>query len=112
MLTKGRHSRDEKWTESIAVGSEPFVTTTKEKLELTAKGREVIGGNGSFELRESSVPYKAILWHEDAVVRFQNECCWEDIGCTSTGGGFPAVREVGSAIRCPARGCKENAVAA
>jgi putative transposase len=29
-LKEGSHSRDEKWTESIAVGSEAFVMSTKQ----------------------------------------------------------------------------------
>jgi hypothetical protein len=35
--------RTEKWTESVAVGSEEFVTAMKEKLGFKAKGREVVG---------------------------------------------------------------------
>jgi putative transposase len=31
-LKKVRHPRDREWTESIAVGSESFVTATKERL--------------------------------------------------------------------------------
>jgi hypothetical protein len=46
------------------VGSEPFVTATKEKLGVKAKGREVISGDGSYQLRESPAPYNAILGHE------------------------------------------------
>ncbi len=37
-LSKGEHFRDGKWTESVAVGSESFVTTTKEKLGVKGKG--------------------------------------------------------------------------
>ena len=72
-LKQGSHYRDERWTESIAVGSEAFVMATKEKLEFRAKGREVIGGDGSYELKESPAPYSGILGHENAVLRPQNE---------------------------------------
>jgi putative transposase len=37
-LSQGEHFRDGKWTESVAVGSESFVTTTKEKLGVKGKG--------------------------------------------------------------------------
>ena len=77
-LSKGIPSRDARWTESVAVGSEGFVTATKEKLGTKAKGREVIGGNGSYELRERQAAYKGILGHENDVLRFQNEYFWED----------------------------------
>ncbi len=71
-LKKGSHYRDERWTESIAVGSEAFVMATKEKLGFRAKGREVIGGDGSYELKESPAPYSGILGHENVVLRLQN----------------------------------------
>jgi len=58
------HFRDGKWTDSVAVGSEAFVTATKEKLRFKAKGREVIGGDGSYELGESPASYKGILGHK------------------------------------------------
>jgi putative transposase len=77
-LRNGDYFRDEKWTESIAVGSELFVTVTKEKLGVKGKGREVIGGDGSYELRESPVPYKAILGHGNGGLRLQNEYFWND----------------------------------
>jgi len=77
-LKEGIHFRDEKWTERVAVGSEAFVTATKEKLGLKAKGREVIGGDGSYELRESPAPYSGILGHENNVLRFENTCFWDD----------------------------------
>jgi putative transposase len=70
--------RDGKWTESVAVGTEAFVTATKEKLGVKVKGREVIGGDGSYELRESPAPYKAILGHENNVLRFENTYFWDD----------------------------------
>ena len=79
----GRY-RDGKWTESVAVGSEAFVTATKEKLGFKAKGREVIGVNRAYELRESPAPYKGILGHENAVLMPQNEYYWEDIPSIST----------------------------
>ena len=45
-LSRGDHYRDGKWTESVAVGSEGFVSATKEKLGFKVKGREVIGSEG------------------------------------------------------------------
>ncbi|MFH2220491.1 MAG: transposase [Pseudomonadota bacterium] len=70
--------RDSKWTESVAVGGEPFVKATKEKLGIKGKGREVIGKDGSYELRESTEPYKAILGHENEGLRLQNAYFWND----------------------------------
>lgn len=77
-LRNGDHCRDGKWTESVAVGSELFVTATKEKLGIKGKGREVIGGDGSYELRESAAPYRAIFGNENGGLRLQNEYFWND----------------------------------
>jgi putative transposase len=77
-LKEGGHLRDEKWTESVAVGSEKFVTATKEKLGFKAKGREVVGGDGSYMLQESPASYKGILAHENAVLRPENTYFWDD----------------------------------
>jgi REP element-mobilizing transposase RayT len=78
-LSKGEHFRDGKWTESVAVGSESFVTTSKEKLGVKGKGREVIGGDGSYELGEPTAPYKGILGHENSSLRLQNAYSWNEI---------------------------------
>jgi putative transposase len=71
-------SRDQKWTESVAVGSEKFVEATKEKLSFKAKGREVIGADGSYQLQESPTLYKGNLGLENEPLRLQNEYFWED----------------------------------
>jgi hypothetical protein len=54
------------------------VSVTKEKLGIKGKGREMIGTDGSYELRESSPPYKAILGHENGGLRLQNDYFWND----------------------------------
>ena len=68
--------RDGKWSESIAVGSESFVMMTKEKLGIKAKGREVVGEDGSYVLRESPAPYNGILGHENDALRPENAYFW------------------------------------
>jgi putative transposase len=77
-LKEGRHFRHEKWTDSVAVGSEAFVTATKEKLGFKAKGREVIGGNGSYELREPRAAYKGVFGHKNGDLRPENTYFWDD----------------------------------
>jgi len=58
--------------------SAPFVTATKEKLGVKGLGREVIGRDGSFELREPPAPYKGILDHENNVLRLESTYYWKD----------------------------------
>jgi putative transposase len=76
-VSKGKHFGEGKWTESIAVGSAAFVTATKDKLGVKGIGREVIGGDGSYELRESPAPYRGILGHENERLRLENTYFWE-----------------------------------
>ena len=49
--------KENKWTQSIAVGSKTFVETMKEALGFRAKGRKIISADDSFELREVIAPY-------------------------------------------------------
>ena len=60
--------REPRWTESIAVGSQVFVSDTKEKLGTRADGRKVVGGKGSYELRETNVSYRPDLGVENGVL--------------------------------------------
>jgi putative transposase len=66
---QGRQSR---WTESIAVGSEGFVEKTKAALGIKALGREVIGGEGVYELREPLIPYSLDSTDENSDLRQKN----------------------------------------
>jgi putative transposase len=62
------------------VGSEAFVTATKERLGFEAKEREAIGVNGSWELRESPVACRGIVRHENDSPRPKNTYFLDDIG--------------------------------
>jgi putative transposase len=77
-LGGGNSLRDAKWTESVAVGSEAFVTATKEVLGDKGEGRAVIGYDGSYELRESPAAYKGIFGHKKVALRPQNEYLWRN----------------------------------
>ena len=65
--------RDAKWTESVAVGIEPFVRRTKTKLGIRAKGRKVVGEHSSCSRRESASTYETHLGGKNAALRSQNE---------------------------------------
>jgi len=69
--------REPRWTESIAVGSEGFVEKTKAALGIKAIGREVIGGDGTYELRESEVPYSPIFPNGNGLLRPKNMYFWD-----------------------------------
>lgn len=73
-LLQGRQPR---WTESIAVGSEGFVEQTKSALGIKAVGREVIGGDGVYELREPVIPYSLDSTDENGDLRQKNTYFWD-----------------------------------
>jgi hypothetical protein len=73
-----RHFRDGKFTVSVTVGSRAFVTETKERLGVRAKGRKMVGTDDNFELRESPAPYKCISRSENEAIRLQNEYFWRN----------------------------------
>ncbi len=49
--------KENKWTQSIAVGSKTFIEKMKESLGFRAKGRKMIGADDTHELREMLTPY-------------------------------------------------------
>jgi hypothetical protein len=53
--------RGNKWTESIAVGSGPFIERIKTAMGAMAKGGSVKHSAGAFELRETQSAYSSIF---------------------------------------------------
>jgi len=64
--------KENKWTQSIAVGSKSFVERVKEALGYRAKGRKVLGGDDTFELREVLSPYGTVYNSE-----YKNTFFWD-----------------------------------
>ena len=71
--------RDGKWTESIAVGNESYIEDTIQRLGIKAKGRGIIGGDKSCELRELTASYGGNFTPENGPLRPQNVYYWDDI---------------------------------
>ena len=53
--------RESRWTESIAVGSSPFIERIKNAMGAMAKGRSIQPTEGAFELREAQSAYNSIF---------------------------------------------------
>src|SRR5262245_14773424 len=51
-LENGLASRDDRWSEAIAIGSHSFVEKIKNELGFKAAHRDVIESNGTYALRE------------------------------------------------------------
>ena len=75
-LARQGAKRESRWTESIAVGSKAFVEKTKEELGTKAIGREVIGENGTYELRDPEIPYGFNFTDENVGLRPENMYFW------------------------------------
>ena len=76
-LGAGVKNRQDEWTGSIAVGSEPFVEKVKARLGFRAKGREVIESNEGYQLRERGARYKALLGAEKDDIGLENSYFWD-----------------------------------
>jgi putative transposase len=49
--------KENKWTQSIAVGSKTFIEKMKKALGYRATGRKIISVDDTFELREAITPF-------------------------------------------------------
>jgi putative transposase len=76
-LVKEDRGRQPRWTESVAVGSERFVENTKEKLGTRAMGRQIIGRNGSYDLREIKTPYDVDFRPKNIDLSAENTYYWD-----------------------------------
>lgn len=72
----GEKARQEEWTGSIAVGSQPFVEKVKTLLGFRAKGRKVIEGAEGYQVREGSVPYNVLFRVEKEDIGLENTYFW------------------------------------
>ncbi len=76
-LANGNNSRQDQWTESIAVGSKSFIETIKEKFGSLAKGRKILENDGGFQLREETASYIANFDSENGDIGGKNTYFWD-----------------------------------
>jgi REP element-mobilizing transposase RayT len=76
VLKNGTNQRDEKWTQSIAVGDKEFVMETKAKLGAMAIGRRGVKNVEGYELKERQSPYNRVFAPEKWSLRLQNDHFW------------------------------------
>ena len=75
-LDKTEKNREEEWTHSIAVGSQPFVESVKNLLGIRAEGREVIKGAKGYQLREEAAGYQALFEVKNSDIGLDNAYLW------------------------------------
>jgi len=76
-LGNAAKARQDEWTSSIAAGSKSFVETIKERLGFKAIGRDIQGGEGAYQLRESAALYGTHFKAEKVVIGPENTYFWD-----------------------------------
>ena len=76
-MARAGKNREEEWTRSIAVGSQPFVESVKKLLGIKAKGRKVVVGTKRYRLREEESPYQALFEVENSDIGLDNAYLWD-----------------------------------
>ena len=64
-IRKNTTERENCWTESIAVGSKPFLKQVKASMGAMATGRRIRKGDAGTELREPCARYNAVFGYEN-----------------------------------------------
>jgi putative transposase len=78
-LSGERFARDDRWSESIAVGGEGFVEQMKVALGFKGQHRQVAMADGIYTLREPVQPYGHHFDREKVALRANNTITWQTI---------------------------------
>ena len=71
--------RDDRWSESVAVGSKRFVDQVEHELGIQAKHRQVAADDKAYTLRESAQLYMGHFGSENEALRGNNTFFWHTI---------------------------------
>jgi REP-associated tyrosine transposase len=77
-LENGRMARNDRWSESIAVGSLAFVEQIKSELGIKALHRDFEQVAGAYELRESRESYGLRFTGENDLLTLENTISWNE----------------------------------
>ena len=75
-LNNNASARNPLWSESIAVGSEPFIMEIQEKLASRARKRSAVSANGTTVLKEPQIPYNALFDVKKVLLSHKNAYIW------------------------------------
>ncbi len=75
-IAECKFKRETHWTESIAIGSNEFVTEIHSQLGWQAKGRKIIEAGEAFQIREEVEPYNALFNAEKWAIAHKNTFNW------------------------------------
>jgi putative transposase len=77
-LRSGKAKRDERGSESLAVGSPAYLDKIKVALGGRATHRQIVEAGGLHALREPAVSYTSRFDGENSTPRLNNTCFWAD----------------------------------
>jgi putative transposase len=72
-------ARDDRWSESVAVGSEQFVEQIKTELGSAVGRRQIVAENRTYSLREPCLPYSHLCGGKNEVLSRNNVYPWDVI---------------------------------
>ena len=75
-ISSEKNTRDSRWTHSIAIGSEPFLTSFKASLGVKAMSRKIRSLVDGYEIRESEASYNAQIGVKMGKIGPDNTYCW------------------------------------
>jgi putative transposase len=78
ILTRNQLAREDRWSTSLAIGSQAYVEKIKDALGNKALNREVRASSESHTLREAGKPYSHAFDGKNGVLRLENTHPWND----------------------------------
>ena len=81
---KSNNQRNPQWTESLAVGTEDFVETTKKQLGYRAKRRVVTQSDDTYRLKEPHNGYNTVFDTKNSFLSHENAYLWQHYGDKTT----------------------------
>ena len=77
-LENGMAVRDDRWSESIAVGNRAFIDQVKNELGFRATHRELVEAEKTYALCEAAAAYDFGFAAENEALRSQNIFSWDE----------------------------------
>ncbi len=69
--------RKQRWTESLAVGSNTFINDSLPQLGLRARGRKIIDKGQTSQIREEIQSYNPFLGGQNGIIAPKNTMIWQ-----------------------------------
>lgn len=84
-FARDRQVREERWTESLAVGGRDFITGFQNKLRTRGKRRKIAAEGDGFIIREGLSRYGAVFGVKNEPIASKNALLWDVIPVKTVG---------------------------